>query len=196
MSHRACVALLTRAIDAAAQDLDELFAFTAQRLSDKEAGIFMAQRIMLEDGELYDAVAERMRQAPRPVDALWLAVIASLAQEYQGIEDTYLRERYIDIYDVGLRVWRHLNNQPDSVVTPCHTPMVIVANILLPSETVQLDPAWIKGIYFTDCGRNSHAAILATALGLSINRVIRRYCVTERKSPSMTTAVRSVEPKT
>ena len=162
------LALLTQAIDAAVQDLDELFTFTAQRLSDKEAAIFMAQRMMLEDGELYDAVAERMRQDAAQVDSLWLAVIGALAQEYQVIEDTYLRERYIDIYDVGLRVWRHLNHQPDSVVTPCHTPMVIVANILLPSETVLLDPAWIKGIYFTDSGRNSHAAMLATALGIPV----------------------------
>lgn len=162
------LALLAQAIEAAAQDLDELFTFTAQRLSDKEAGIFMAQRMMLEDGELYDAVAERMRRGEMQVDDLWLTVIASLAQEYQAIEDTYLRERYIDIYDVGLRVWRHLNHQQDSVVTPCHTPMVVIANILLPSETVQLDPVWIKGIYFTDSGRNSHAAILSTALGIPV----------------------------
>ncbi|MCW2474844.1 dihydroxyacetone kinase phosphoryl donor subunit DhaM [Candidatus Symbiopectobacterium sp. NZEC151] len=167
-SAQAELAQLAQAIDAAVQDLDELCAFTAQRLSDKEAGIFLAHRMMLEDGELYAAVAERMGQATVQVDALWLTVISSLAQEYQGIEDTYLRERYIDIYDVGLRVLRHLNHQPDSVVTPCHTPMAIVANLLLPSETVQLDPAWIKGVYFTDSGRNSHAAILATALGIPV----------------------------
>ncbi len=167
-SAQAELAQLAQAIEAAVQDLDALSAFTAQRLSDKEAGIFMAQRMMLEDDELYDAVAERMGQAAVQVDALWLTVIGSLAQEYQAIEDTYLRERYIDIYDVGLRVLRHLSHQPDSVVTPCHTPMAIVANILLPSEAVQLDPAWIKGVYFTDCGRNAHAAILATALGIPV----------------------------
>lgn len=162
------LALLNSAMDAARLELDALVEYTQQRLTYNEAQMFTAQRLMLEDGELFDATQALMAARAEPVDGLWLTVIEQLAQEYREIEDDYLRERYIDIYDVGIRVWRSLNAGAEIGVKIDATPTVIVANLLLPSEAARLEPSWVKAIYFTDSGRTSHAAILATALGIPV----------------------------
>lgn len=162
------LALLSAAIEAAREQLDVLIADTTERLSDNEAAIFTAHRMMLEDGELFEAAEKQMNAQATQVDAVWLTVIEQVAQEYRDIDDPYLRERFIDIYDVGIRVWRCLNAEEAVPLHPANTPTVVVANFLLPSEAARLDPAWIKAIYFTDSGRTSHAAILATALGIPV----------------------------
>ncbi len=165
------LALLDKAIDAARQELDALTAYTAQQVSDNEAAIFSAQRMMLDEPEFYNAVAAQLAHCATPADQLWLSVIEQWAQDYHAIEDTYLRERFIDIYDVGFRVWQHLNAVSGSQDTPQEmtgVATVIVANLLLPSEAVTLDPRWIKAVYFTDIGITSHAAILVAALGIPV----------------------------
>lgn len=160
--------LLSAAMEVARQELDVLVEYTLKRLSEKEADIFTAQRLMLEDGELLETAQTLMAEHAEPVEHVWLKVIEQLAKEYRDIDDTYLRERYIDIYDVGTRVLRCLNGEPEVGVKIGATPSVIVANLLLPSEAVRLEPTWVKAIYFTDSGRTSHAAILATALGIPV----------------------------
>lgn len=162
------LARLSDAITAAQQELAALVTTTGQQLSDKEAAIFSAHQMMLEDSELYDATCEKMDQQSAPVEHLWLATISQMADEYRAIEDAYLRERYVDVYDVGIRVLRLLLGHPLLTLPQQHTPTLIIANYLLPSEIMALDSAWIEGIYFTDIGVHSHPALLAAARGIPV----------------------------
>lgn len=162
------VARLNHAISLAKQELGQLIASTEQQLSENEAAIFSAHQMMLEDTELYDTALERLEQQPAPIEQLWLQVISQMADEYRAIEDAYLRERYIDVYDVGIRVLRLLLGYPLFTPPQLHAPGLIIANYLLPSEIMALDSAATQGICFTAIDSQSHAAILAVARGIAV----------------------------
>lgn len=162
------IARLSEAIAAAKQELALLIASTTQQLTANEAAIFSAHQMMLEDGELYDTTLERLEQQPAPVEQLWLGVISQMADEYRAIEDAYLRERYIDVYDVGMRVLGLLLGHPLFTLPPVDSPTLIIANYLLPSEVMALDSTLTEGVCFTTLGAQSHAAILATARGMAV----------------------------
>ncbi|MFT4272222.1 MAG: dihydroxyacetone kinase phosphoryl donor subunit DhaM [Pantoea sp.] len=162
------IARLSQAIAAAKQELEILIATTTEQLTDNEAAIFSAHQMMLEDGELFDTTLERLEQQPAPVEQLWLGVISQMADEYRAIEDTYLRERYIDVYDVGMRVLGLLLGHPLFTLPPAHSPTLIIANYLLPSEIMALDSTLTEGVCFTTIGAQSHAAILAAARGIAV----------------------------
>lgn len=162
------IARLSQAIAAAKQELEILIATTTEQLTENEAAIFSAHQMMLEDGELFDTTLERLEQQPAPIEQLWLGVVSQMADEYRAIEDTYLRERYIDVYDVGMRVLGLLLGHPLFTLPPTHSPALIIANYLLPSEMMTLDSTLTEGVCFTSIGAQSHAAILAAARGIAV----------------------------
>ncbi|MDF7658506.1 dihydroxyacetone kinase phosphoryl donor subunit DhaM [Erwiniaceae bacterium L1_54_6] len=161
-------ARLSKAISDAQQELAALVVSTEKQLSEKEAAIFSAHQMMLEDSELFDATCEKLDQQNAPVERLWLATISQMADEYRAIEDAYLRERYVDVYDVGMRVLRLLPGHPSLALPQEDTPTLIIANYLLPSEIMALDSAWVASIYFTEIGAHSHPALLAAARGIPV----------------------------
>ncbi|MEC5320288.1 dihydroxyacetone kinase phosphoryl donor subunit DhaM [Brenneria populi subsp. brevivirga] len=161
-------AMLDAALADAKRELDEVIALAEAQLSPKEAAIFAAHRMMLEDVEPYDAARDLMARRRAPAEIAWREVIAQMAQECRAIDDVYLRERFIDIYDVGFRVLRLLPGATRFTVPENSGPTVIVANFLLPSEVMALDSAWIKGLYFSEIGLASHAALLAVARGIPV----------------------------
>ncbi|ADU69596.1 dihydroxyacetone kinase phosphoryl donor subunit DhaM [Pantoea sp. At-9b] len=167
-ANEAEIARLNHAISLAKQELDGVIAATEQQLSAHEAAIFSAHQMMLEDTELYDTTLERLAQQPAPIEQLWLDVISQMADEYRAIEDAYLRERYIDVYDVGIRVLRLLLGHPLFTPPQLHAPGLIIANYLLPSEVMTLDVNATGGICFTAIDSQSHAAILAVARGIAV----------------------------
>ncbi|MHC5012304.1 MAG: phosphoenolpyruvate--protein phosphotransferase, partial [Planctomycetota bacterium] len=92
--------------------------------------------------------------------------VARVAGRLAGIEDPYLRERAIDVRDIGRRVLDQLVARAPEAVLPLPEGSVVIATELLPSETLDLDRAHVVGIVTELGGPTSHAAILAQALGI------------------------------
>jgi len=120
--------------------------------------------IMLQDPEFVTSVERLVKD--EMIISEWAVekVISSLIEMLETAEDPLLRERKADIYDIGCRVIRSMMGKSRVNLSIISEDVVIVADTLLPSEALSLDPAKIKAIALDRGGRTSHVAILARAL--------------------------------
>ncbi len=140
-------------------ELEQLEKVAKQQVGATEAEIFMAHRAMLEDETLLDEVKLRIGSGINAEYALHESV-EQFAELFGAIEDDYLKERVMDLRDVSQRLMNKLTRfveqkpeLPDNAI--------ILAQDLLPSQTIQLDKNKVKAFLTMEGSPNSHAAILA-----------------------------------
>ena len=140
-------------------ELEQLQKLARHQVGKQEAEIFMAHAAMLEDEALLGEVKLRINSSVNAEFALYEAV-EQLAELFSAIEDDYLKERVMDLRDVSQRLMNKLTRVveqkpqlPDNAI--------ILAQDLLPSQTIQLDKNKVKAFLTMEGSPNSHAAILA-----------------------------------
>jgi phosphoenolpyruvate-protein phosphotransferase len=131
-----------------------------------EARILGAQFLMLDDPVLVEAVRQRVRGGATSAEAAVAAVVRGIEHQFAATEDPYLRERAVDVHDVGARILRHLADRAHHPLAHLPARVVIVADRLVPSDTIFLDRANVGAMVTERGSENSHAAILARALGI------------------------------
>jgi phosphoenolpyruvate-protein phosphotransferase len=164
---------LRAALVEAVGELRTLAERVAREIGEAEAGIFTAQALMLED----PTIAER---ADHLIIAEGLSAAAALAQageEQAGLlaalPDPLWQARAADVRDAVRRALAHLqpgeHRRPSlgELIARAADPIVLVAEDLTPSDTVQLPADRILGIALAGGSATAHAAILARALGIA-----------------------------
>ncbi len=152
--------------DKSNNDLKILEKKVASQVGRDEAAIFAVHQAILRD----PAFTKKIRSWI--VDDRITAQIAlqRLLEEYTDIlthtKDEYLRERLNDVRDVVVRIGSHLSplNEPNQ--TKLVGPMILIANELLPSQSVALDNIDVHGIVTQSGSQTSHAAIIARSRGI------------------------------
>jgi phosphocarrier protein FPr len=152
---------LDRALAAAADEVRRDRDAVARRAGAAEAAIFDAHAALLADPDLLGAARGGIEDGRSAAQA-WVAAVKSAAEAYRGLEDEYLRERAVDVEDVGARVLAHLQGGETAEVGEG----IVIAAELTPAQAAQLDPARVQGIAGAHGGATSHAAILARALNI------------------------------
>jgi phosphoenolpyruvate-protein phosphotransferase len=155
-----------QAIERSRDELRQLERRVWAELGDTYSSIFSAHLSLLHDRQFTERVRERVRGDLINVEQALDEQIADLARMLGSLENEYLRERAHDIRDVGDRLLRQLIRSDVQSYVHLQPNSVIVARELLPSETIQLDRAHVVGIVTEQGGENSHAAILARAMGI------------------------------
>jgi len=157
---------LDNAIEAARQQLDDLVQRARKRLGEKEAQIFEAHRLILDDPELLHAVHTMLQREKINAEAAFSQCVEKYAQALSDLDSEYFQARAQDVHDVGRRVLNALHGyDPDQVILP-QEPVIVVAEDLTPSDTLQFDPAKILGFCTMRGGPTSHTAILARSLDI------------------------------
>ena len=136
-----------------------------ERGSGAEGEIFAAHAALLEDTLLLDPVHQRIADgaaAPRA----WADGVAEVAASFRGLDDPYLRERAVDVEDVGRRVLAQLAGVPDAAAPSA--PGILVADELTPGEVAHLDPEVVWAIAAARGGVTDHASIISAALGIPV----------------------------
>lgn len=134
----------------------------AETLGVKDASIFDAHLLVLEDPTLIEEVTRRIQQQKMNAEAAFQQFAEKYANTLSESEDEYLRERAADMRDVSSRILNNLlgRRQPaflDALTEPC----IIISHDLTPSQTAMLDKRKVLG-FATDAGsRTSHTAIMA-----------------------------------
>jgi phosphoenolpyruvate-protein phosphotransferase (PTS system enzyme I) len=135
----------------------------------REAGIFDAHLLILEDGVMLREVERTLREQRLAVDASFLKVMRRYEEALGAVDDEYLRERAHDMADVAQRVLRNLQAVQGASApqeTKPEIPHLLVARDLQPSETAQMDRNLVRG-FVTEMGsQTSHTAIIARSLGI------------------------------
>ncbi len=138
----------------------------AESIGAKDAGIFDAHLLVVEDRTLIDEVLRKLETDLCNVEWIFQEVATRYAETLNKIDDPYLRERALDIQDVTKRVIRNLQGKAPKTFLALTEPHILVGHNLTPSDTASMNRANVLGIV-TDLGsRTSHAAILARSLGI------------------------------
>jgi phosphotransferase system enzyme I (PtsI) len=138
----------------------------AQSIGAKDAGIFDAHLLVVEDRTLIDEVLRKLQTELCNVEFVFQQVATHYADTLSQIDDPYLRERALDIQDVTRRVVRNLQGKaPKDFLSLTHR-HILVAHNITPSDTATMNREHTIGLA-TDLGsRTSHTAIMARSLGI------------------------------
>jgi phosphoenolpyruvate-protein phosphotransferase (PTS system enzyme I) len=150
----------------------------AESIGAKDAAIFDAHLLVVEDRTLIDEVLRKLETDLCNVEWVFQEVATRYAETLNKIDDPYLRERALDIQDVTKRVIRNLQGKAPKTFLALSEQHILVAHNLTPSDTASINRANVLGIA-TDVGsRTSHAAILARSL--SIPAVVGLHDITAK----------------
>ena len=150
----------------------------AESIGAKDAAIFDAHLLVVEDRTLIDEVLRKLESDLCNVEWIFQEVANNYAETLGKIDDPYLRERALDVQDVTKRVIRNLQGKAPKGFLALTEPHILVAHNLTPSDTAAMNRQHVLGIA-TDLGsRTSHTAIIARSL--NIPAVVGLHDVTER----------------
>lgn len=150
---------------AAIEQLQELYQKALKEVGEANAAIFEIHQMMLDDGD-YNESVENIIETQK-VNAEYAVAVTgdNFAQMFRAMDDDYMRERTADVKDISERVLSILNGgQKGKVVTD--EPVIIVADDLAPSETVQLEKDMVLSFVTVHGSVNSHTAILARTMAI------------------------------
>ena len=150
----------------------------AEAIGAKDAAIFDAHLLVVEDRTLIDEVLRKLETDLCNVEWVFQEVATKYSETLGQIDDPYLRERAVDIQDVTRRIIRNLQGKSSKPLRGLTEPHILLAHNITPSDTASMTRQQVLGIA-TDLGsRTSHAAILARSL--NIPAVVGLHNVTEK----------------
>jgi phosphotransferase system enzyme I (PtsI) len=161
------------AIGQAAADVKLLHDRAVQEMSKDKAEIFAAHLMMLEDEEFQGQIKERLEADRENIEWIVWDMSRQITAKLSASEDSYLRERAVDIADVSHRMIHKLMHVEEFSLADLTEDVILVARDLLPSEVLTMNKDRVKGIVMDMGSQTSHTAILARAfripavLGLS-----------------------------
>ena len=151
--------------EAAQAQLGELYDKAVKEVGEANASIFEMHQMLLEDEDYQDSVENIIRT--QQVNAEYATAVTSdhFSSMFAEMDDDYMKERAADIRDISERVIANLNGENKSKVVT-DEPVIILADDLAPSETVQLEKDKVLSFVTVHGSVNSHTAILARTMGI------------------------------
>lgn len=156
--------LLDGAVLAIQAELADLITATTARLGASHAAIFLAQGELLHDPALLRKAASGILAGHGAAWA-WQQAFEAQAHLLAAHPDPLLAARAADLRDIGQRVLRHLLGIRQTGLAFAEG-TILLADDLLPSDTVGLDTTQVVALATAVGGPTSHTAILARTLGL------------------------------
>lgn len=156
---------LDAAIEKATQELQELYEKAVKEVGQASAAIFEFHQMMLEDDDYLDSIHEIIRGEEVNAEYAVAQTGDNFSAMFAGMEDDYMRARAIDVKDVSERLVRILSGA-ESNGKIGEEPVIILADDLSPSETVQMDKEKILAFVTVHGSTNSHTAILARMMNI------------------------------
>ena len=159
------LSLFESALVKAQAELENLIEKAQNEIGAEQAEIFEIHRMMLDDPDICDNIRERIKQGGINAADAAIAVGREQAQDFEQLDDAYMRERAADVKDVTSRIARIVRGGQAITLTES---VVIVADDLQPSQTVAMDRSKILGFVLRHGTQNSHASILARTMNIPL----------------------------
>lgn len=132
----------------------------------QENPIFAAHMAIAEDFTLQEAVAGKIQQENKNAELAIAEAVAEVAELFRQMEDEYMRERSADVLDIGKRLLIKCKKVVVQDLAEISEPVIVVARDLYPSDTVKMNPEFVKGIITKEGGVTSHVSIMAKNYGI------------------------------
>lgn len=133
-----------------------------------ESGIFDAHIAILEDPVFMSEIQGIIERQYKAAEVAVKEAIDHFVTMFDLLDDEYMKERALDIKDVGNRLLKHLLGTPEITLPSDTQPYILVAKELSPSQLVHINPEHVLGMVTMVGGKTSHSAIMARALGIPL----------------------------
>ena len=151
--------------NAAVEQLQKLYDKALKEVGEANAAIFEIHQMMLDDDDYNESVENIIRTQMVNAEYAVAATADNFAQMFASMDDDYMKERAADVKDISERLLAILHGT-DSNKVDTNEPVIIVADDLAPSETVQLAKDMVLSFVTVHGSLNSHTAILARTMAI------------------------------
>ena len=149
----------------AAGQLQKLYEKAVKEVGETGAAIFEVHQMMLEDEDYCDSVKNIVAQEEVGADYAVAVTGDNFSSMFAQMDDDYMKARAADVKDISERLVRILSgNEQD--MSALDEPVILVADDLSPSETVQMDKSKLLAFVTEHGSSNSHTAILARTMNI------------------------------
>lgn len=149
----------------AVEQLKELYNKALTEVGEANAAIFEVHQMMLEDEDYLDSITNIIKTQNVNAEYAVGTTGDNFAKIFSSMEDAYMKERAADIKDISERLLTVLSGGVQQVINSSE-PVIILADDLAPSETVQLDKDKVLAFVTQLGSTNSHTAILARTMNI------------------------------
>ncbi|WP_461818578.1 phosphoenolpyruvate--protein phosphotransferase [Faecalimonas sp.] len=156
---------VNQAKELACGQLQKLYEKALKEVGEASAAIFEVHQMMLDDADFNEAIENIIRT--QEVNAEYAVASAgdSFSEMFASMDDDYMRARAADIKDISERLVQNLIGGEGNDMN-FEEPVIVVADDLTPSETVQMDKDKILAFVTVHGSTNSHTAILARMMNI------------------------------
>ena len=149
----------------AQEQLAALYEKALEEVGEENAAIFEIHQMMLEDEDYLDAVKGILETQNATAEYAATATGENFSAMFAAMDDAYMQARAVDVKDISQRVVNILSGKDQGSLLG-DEPVILVADDLTPSETVQLDKSKLLGFITRHGSSNSHTAILARTMNI------------------------------
>ena len=149
----------------AKEQLQGLYEKALQEVGEVNAMIFDVHQMMLDDLDYVESVTNIIETQKVNAEFAVATTGDNLSQVFASMDDAYMKERAADVKDISNRVIRILQGR-EADGLDSDEPVILVAEDLAPSETVQLDKSKVLSFVTRLGSTNSHTAILARTMNI------------------------------
>ena len=147
------------------KQLQKLYEKAVKEVGEASAAIFEVHQMMLEDDDYNESIENIIRTQEVNAEYAVASTGDNFSEMFASMDDDYMRARAADIKDISERLVRNLSGQ-SGMDTEFEEPVIVMADDLTPSETVQMDKEKILAFVTVHGSTNSHTAILARMMNI------------------------------
>ena len=149
----------------AAEQLQGLYEKALKEVGEANAAVFEVHQMMLEDDDYIDSVVNIIETQQVNAEFAVATTGDNFAKMFAEMEDDYFKARAADVKDISERMVNILSgNESGGAIGD--EPVIVVAEDLAPSETVQMDKEKLLAFVTRLGSANSHTAILARTMNI------------------------------
>jgi phosphotransferase system enzyme I (PtsI) len=134
------------------------------QLGSQYGAIFSAHLTLLSDPKLRGELEQMVRERHYSPEYAVSRTLRRYAKAFQSLDNAYLAERAIDLFDIEKHLLRNLTGRRRGELSNLVSPVIVLAHTLTPSETANLDRRFVLGFATGTGGAGSHTAIVAQGL--------------------------------
>lgn len=149
----------------ASKQLDKLYQTTLEQAGEEQAMIFDIHKMMLDDGDYLESIQQIIRDEKVNAEYAVHKTGDDFAAVFSAMDDEYMKARFADVLDISRRVVRILMGIVEGGIDS-KVPVILLADDLSPSETMQIDKNKILAFVTKNGSANSHTAILARSMNI------------------------------
>ena len=166
---------LNKAIDRVSEHLDGMYEIALDEFGEKNADIFMAQKMLLNDAGLYSSICTNIESGLNAADA-----VMKTSDEYEALlskmPEESVRAKALDIKEILKRLVNVINGHLDSSEQSKDLSGVIDGDELTTADILALDITKVTEIVFNKTSEFAHTVILAKARGINVKLAADKKC--------------------